>query len=166
MKYNTYFENLIRGRQQEFLVYREVYRISEQLFGKVKLNIYDQITDIDGIDFLIRCESNIRTLYLEAQVKKATGVLSYDSEKGSLKQLVDKALKTNTSLIVFVVDYVFSEPKPTDIYFYQSTELHNWHTKTGRKSFNLKNLNSSIDIDRNVSISTFGQFLLKELNVT
>ncbi len=53
MRYNSFFENLVRGRQQEFYIYYEVYKATEQLFGKINLNIYDQVADIDGIDFLI-----------------------------------------------------------------------------------------------------------------
>jgi hypothetical protein len=36
----------------------------------VKLNIYDQITDIDGIDFLIPCESSSRTLYKDSLYRR------------------------------------------------------------------------------------------------
>ena len=54
--YSGFFPNLIRGRQQEFIVYTELYRASERLFGQLNLNIYDQVTDVDGVDFLIRCE--------------------------------------------------------------------------------------------------------------
>lgn len=163
MKYNTYFENLIRGRQQEFLVYREVYKVSEQLFGKVKLNIYDQITDIDGIDFLIRCESSFRILYIEGQVKKTNGSLTYDSKRGSLRQLVEKAIKTHSNLLVLAVDYTSLEAPPVGIYFYESEELQQWFVKTGKKTFNLKQLNGGLD--RDASVSALGLFLLDKLKI-
>ena len=157
MRYNPYFENLIRGRQQEFLVYSEIYKISETLFGKLRLNIYDQITDIDGIDFLIRAEKEEKVLYIEGQVKKTYGRLSYVTKGNSLQQLVERANKRESALIVFVVDYDKRTKNLKDIYFYTGCELEDAHRKLGVMSFNINKLNAYVG--RDTSISKLDTFL-------
>ena len=159
MRYNPYFENLIRGRQQEFLVYSEIYKVSEALFGKLRLNIYDQITDIDGIDFLIRAEKERKVIYIEGQVKKTYGSILYVTKGNSLQQLVRRANKRGSTLIIFAVDYDKKTKNSKGIYFYTGHELEEAHHEFGINSLNLNKLNAYIH--RNTSIPKLGTFLVK-----
>lgn len=155
--YNSFFQNLIRGRQQEFLVYSKIYEISETLFDRVNLNIYDQVADVDGIDFLVRIETPSKILYLEAQVKKTKGSLPYVFSKNSLKELVDKSLAKDSILLVFAVNH---DPKTEEVkvFFYEGKELADAHISLGKRTFGIHNLNNYLN--RNTSIEALGSFLL------
>ena len=159
--YNPYFRNLVRGRQQEFLVYSELYRASEELFGKIRLNIYDQITDIDGIDFLLRCEGPDRLLYFEGQVKKTGKRLLFND---SLRQLVARSLAVDARLLVFAVEYSHAARLPSGVYFYTAEELDRAQRAVGRSSFTSKELCDILE--RDTSIGALADYLLERVGAS
>lgn len=154
LEYSTFFRNLIIGRQQEFMVYLQIYRASQKLFGHAKLNIYDQITDIDGVDFIIRYETKSSIHFIEAQVKKTKGTLTLIDRKGNdIKSAIERSNKKKSPILFFAVDHN-KKDELQNIYYFTKEELQPFLIN---KSKSLQKIIFSIE--RDTRIETFADFI-------
>lgn len=98
-----FYKPLAIGRSAEFLVYSSIYRMFERFLNDgIRVSIFDQVADIDDVDFCLRIESQTRVMHIDCQIKSSkNGTWSFSE---NFLGLTDKRVRGGARTLLFLVD--------------------------------------------------------------